>query len=54
MNASEIPDRLMEILDRRAGKRHSRQGPVARCLAEILTEYEQMLNSKTEDQEERP
>lgn len=38
----EIPERLIEILDRAAGKKHSRSGPVIRTLAEILTEYDRM------------
>jgi hypothetical protein len=41
----QVPDNLIEILDRRAGKRHSRQGSVVSCLAEILTEYDRSRNS---------
>jgi hypothetical protein len=36
----EIPQPLVDILDRHAGKVHSRQGPVLAALAEILTVYE--------------
>jgi hypothetical protein len=40
VNADEIPQQLIDILDARAGKVHSRQGPVVACLAEILTAYD--------------
>jgi hypothetical protein len=42
MRANEIPQRLVDILDKRAGKVHSRQGPVLAALAEILTEYKEV------------
>lgn len=42
MQADEVPQELIDILDRRAGKRHSRNGPVVSCLAEILTAYDEM------------
>lgn len=47
MNLDEIPQSLIDILDRRAGKRHSRTGPVLACLAEILTHYEGMRAMRT-------
>jgi hypothetical protein len=38
----EVPAQLIEILDARAGKEHSRSGPVVATLAEILTEYDRI------------
>jgi hypothetical protein len=35
VNADEIPQQLIDILDARAGKVHSRQGPVVACLAVV-------------------
>jgi hypothetical protein len=43
MAPDEIPQELIDILDKAAGKEHSRQGRVVACLAEILTRYEKML-----------
>lgn len=40
MTPSEVPQELIDILDRNAGKVHSRTGSVVRTLAEILTRYE--------------
>lgn len=40
MTVDEIPQELIDILDRRAGKKHSRSGSVVSALAEILTRYE--------------
>lgn len=45
MQVSDIPQELLDILDERAGKRHSREGSVVRCLAEILTRYDEMRQS---------
>lgn len=42
MISAEVPQELIDILDRRAGKVHNRFGPVVECLAEILTEYERL------------
>lgn len=49
MTPDEIPDELIEILDRRAGKKHSRTGRVLNTLAEILTRYEQLRSTPTDD-----
>lgn len=38
----EIPQQLIDILDARAGKLHSREGAVVACLAEILTAWEEI------------
>jgi hypothetical protein len=46
MQAAEIPAELREILDRRAGKVHSAEGPVMRCLAEILTRHREIVLSE--------
>lgn len=43
MTPEEIPQPLLDILDRRAGKVHARTGRVVGTLAEILTRYEQLL-----------
>ena len=40
MSPEEIPQELVDILDKMAGKQHSREGKVINCLAEILTRYE--------------
>jgi len=42
MTADEIPQELIDILDERAGKKHSREGRVVSTLAEILTCYDEM------------
>lgn len=42
MKPEEIPQELIDILDRMAGKKHSREGQVVKCLAEILTKWEIM------------
>lgn len=42
MTPDEIPQELIDILDKAAGKQHSRTGSVVTCLAEILTRYDQM------------
>ena len=39
MTTEQIPQELIDILDERAGKQHSRSGSVVACLAEILTVY---------------
>jgi hypothetical protein len=36
----EIPQELVDLLDRAAGRAHSRAGSVVRTLAEILTRYD--------------
>ncbi len=40
MTPEMIPAELVEILDARAGKAHSRTGPVLAALAEILTRFQ--------------
>jgi len=42
MRPEEVPEELIEILDRRAGKAHSRFGSAVSALAEILTRYDQL------------
>jgi hypothetical protein len=42
MTTEQIPQELIDILDERAGKQHSRSGSVVACLAEILTVYDQI------------
>lgn len=42
MKADEIPQELVDLLDDRAGKKHSRDGQVLTTLAEILTKYEEI------------
>lgn len=44
MKTSEIPQELIDILDERAGKKHSREGRVLTTLAEILTKYDEIKN----------
>ena len=38
--ADTVPQELLDILDERAGKRHSRTGPVVAALVEILNAYD--------------
>lgn len=45
MTPEEIPQPLLDIVDRRAGKVHSRQGPVVECLAEVLTVYNEIVGT---------
>lgn len=42
MTPQEIPQQLVDILDERAGKKHSREGRVLATLAEILTKYDEI------------
>lgn len=42
MTPDEVPQELIDILDRHAGKTHSRKGVVVAALAEILTRYDEM------------
>jgi hypothetical protein len=48
MTADEIPQELLDIVDSAAGKVHSRSGPVAACLAAVLTRHAEMLGVVTE------
>lgn len=38
----DIPQELIDIIDERAGKKHSREGRVLTTLAEILTKYDEL------------
>jgi hypothetical protein len=40
--AGNLPQELTDILDLRAGKVHSEQGPVRAALAEILNAYDRL------------
>lgn len=42
MTPEDVPQELIDLLDDRAGKRHSRTGTVVRTLAEILTRYDEL------------
>lgn len=42
MTVDEIPQELIDLLDERAGKKHSKTGSVLKTLAEILTRYEEL------------
>jgi hypothetical protein len=42
MSPQEIPQELVDLLDERAGKRHSREGRVLITLAELLTRYDEI------------
>jgi hypothetical protein len=48
VESTEIPQELVDILDARAGKIHSRTGVVLTTLAEILTKYDEMRNDGTD------
>ena len=47
--AQDFPQELLDILDTRAGKQHSRTGPVVAALVEILNvafhEYEEFIQA---------
>lgn len=49
MTGSEVPQELIEILDKRAGRHHSRAGRVVRTLAEILTKYDELKSEVRHD-----
>jgi len=42
MTPDEIPQELVDLLDRRAGRLHRRGGTVLSTLAEILTRYDEL------------
>lgn len=44
MQTWQIPQTLIDILDKEAGKMHSREGVVLVTLAKILTKYDQIRN----------
>jgi hypothetical protein len=46
MRADEVPEELVQILDRHAGRTHSRTGSVVIALAEILTRYREMMEAE--------
>ena len=43
MKPEEIPQELVDILNERAGKIHSKEGQVLTTLAEILTRHEELV-----------
>jgi hypothetical protein len=47
MNVNDIPQELIDLLDKRAGKKHSRDGVVLTTLAEILTLYNRLMICQT-------
>lgn len=49
MTPDEIPQELIDILDEKAGKNHSRTGSVVRTLAEILTRYDEIVHSSNKE-----
>ena len=42
MTSGEIPQELVDLLNARAGRAHSRDGSVLTTLAEILTRYDEI------------
>lgn len=42
MKPEDVPQELIDILDERAGKTHSRTGSVVACLAEIITRLDEI------------
>lgn len=50
MKPEDIPDELVEILDTRAEKIHSREGSVLTTLALILTRWEEIRHLYVPDQ----
>lgn len=42
MTPAEIPQELIDLLDERAGRKHTREGTVLTTLAEVLTRYEEI------------
>lgn len=42
METRDVPPELLEIVDRAAGREHSRDGSVARTLAQVLTRWEEL------------
>lgn len=50
MTPEDIPQELLDILDARAGKQHSREGRVVAALAEILTRYDELRKHALREQ----
>jgi hypothetical protein len=48
MTPEEIPQELVDMLNRDAGKQHRRTGTALRSLAAILTRYEQIRPLKAD------
>ena len=42
MQSEDIPQELVDLVDKRAGKQHSRDGIVLTTLAEVLTKYDEI------------
>lgn len=50
MTPDEVPQEIIDIVDRDAGKVHSRRGPVVATIAKVLTRWEELkLPSNSED-----
>lgn len=50
MTPLEVPIRFKAILDEYAGRTHSDNGQVMKCLAHILTLHEQMVRLQVEQE----
>jgi hypothetical protein len=49
MLVNEIPQEIIDFLDRKAGKKHSSEGIVLETLAEILTIYDFLKELEIKD-----
>lgn len=54
MGPQDIPQELVDILDRDAGRKHSRSGSVLASLARILTRYDEMRGTLPETRLREP
>lgn len=46
MQAREIPQELVDIVDEAAGRKHSRDGIVLETLARVLTRYDELIGER--------
>lgn len=51
MLPTEIPQELIDLIDERAGKKHSAEGQVLTTLAEILTRYDEIRKAQETQQD---
>jgi len=51
MDVNDIPQEIIDLLDERAGKKHSRDGIVLTTLAEVFTLYDEMRSIMNIDEE---
>lgn len=48
VTVQEIPEECIEIMNRAAGRIHSRDGQVLKALAEVLTKWEELKHDQVQ------